>query len=257
VLEHDGQQQSATQTRRQGLADADHLAVLHAIWTAETTPARHQHYRDLLRAALPSGHDAEPGNKDQWLWRTLCAAELAGQDPAALLASVIAERDLAGARDIPAVLDARLRHRAACLAPLPPGPWSAQVPEIADPARRAYLASYQALHEAYRQRETVFAAVMADREDWDLATRSRPGQHHATTRSCNHPNPQSSPLSRYSSVPPIATPTGKQPIDSAPVHASNREAIAVTATGITGLLAASRSIARDLPAEQFDTLFGT
>ena len=50
ILEHDGQQLSATQARRQALSDADHLAVLHAIWTAETTPARHQHYRDLLTA---------------------------------------------------------------------------------------------------------------------------------------------------------------------------------------------------------------
>jgi hypothetical protein len=53
VLDHDGQQPSATQTRNQALADADHLAVLHAIWTAETTPAREQHYKDLLQAALP------------------------------------------------------------------------------------------------------------------------------------------------------------------------------------------------------------
>ena len=34
VLENDGQQISATQA----LADADHLAILYAIWTAETTP---------------------------------------------------------------------------------------------------------------------------------------------------------------------------------------------------------------------------
>jgi len=101
VLEHDGQQLSATQARRQALSDADHLAVLHAIWTAETAPARHQHYRDLLAAALPPGYHAEPGPKDQWLWRTLRAAELAAQDPAQVLAEVIAERDLAGARDIP------------------------------------------------------------------------------------------------------------------------------------------------------------
>ena len=40
VLDHDGQQLSATRTRNQALADADHLALLHAIWTAETTPAR-------------------------------------------------------------------------------------------------------------------------------------------------------------------------------------------------------------------------
>ena len=31
----------------------------------------------------------------------------------------------------------------------------------------------QALHEAYRQRETVFAAVMADRADWEAATRQQ------------------------------------------------------------------------------------
>ena len=83
VLDHDGQPRSATQARRQALADADHLAALHAIWTAETTPARHQHYRDLLAAALPPGHRTEPGHQARWLWRTLRAAELAGLDPAA------------------------------------------------------------------------------------------------------------------------------------------------------------------------------
>ena len=35
VLDHDGQQLSATQTRQQALADADHLAVLHAIWSSD------------------------------------------------------------------------------------------------------------------------------------------------------------------------------------------------------------------------------
>ena len=55
VLDRDGQQLSATQTRQQALADADHLALLHAIWTAETAPAREQRYRDLLLAALPPG----------------------------------------------------------------------------------------------------------------------------------------------------------------------------------------------------------
>ena len=49
VLDRDGQQASATQTRQQALADADHLAVLHAIWTAETAPARQQRYRDSAR----------------------------------------------------------------------------------------------------------------------------------------------------------------------------------------------------------------
>jgi hypothetical protein len=66
-------------------------------------------------------------------------------------------------------------------------------------ARQQELAaSYQALHEAYRQRETVFAATMADRADWDAATRAQreravaadaelrrrhPGQHYSPLRS--------------------------------------------------------------------------
>ena len=161
VLEHDGQQLSATQARCQGLADADHLAVLHAIWTAETNPVRHQQYQDLLAAALPPGHRTEPSHQAKWLWRTLRAAELAGQDPAGLLAAAIAERDLAGARDIPAVLDARLRHRTASLAPLPPGPWSAQVPAIADPERRAYLTEIAALMDARKDRIGEHAADRA------------------------------------------------------------------------------------------------
>ena len=33
--------------------------------------------------------------------------------------------------------------------------------------------SYQVLHDAYRQREIVFATVMADRTDWDHATRQQ------------------------------------------------------------------------------------
>jgi hypothetical protein len=37
--------------------------------------------------------------------------------------------------------------------------------------QRELAASYQAMHDAYRDREAVFAAVMADRADWDAATR--------------------------------------------------------------------------------------
>ena len=37
--------------------------------------------------------------------------------------------------------------------------------------------SYHALHEAYQQRETVFAAAMADRADWDTATRAQRHLH--------------------------------------------------------------------------------
>ena len=83
---------------------------VHAIWTTETSPAREQRYRDLLAAALPPEYLAAR-TPDRWLWRTLRAAELAGLDPAQVLAEAVAERDLAGARDIPAVIDTRIRHR--------------------------------------------------------------------------------------------------------------------------------------------------
>jgi conjugative relaxase-like TrwC/TraI family protein len=182
VLQRDGQQRSATQARSQALADADHLALLHAIWTAETSPAREQRYRDLLAAALPLGYRPQPGPRDRWLWRTLHAAELAGLNPAQVLADAVAERDLASARDIPAVLDTRIRNRTGSPAPLPPGPWSARVPAITDPGRRAYLTQIAALMDARKQRLGEHAAAcsppwvvdalgpvpehQADRLDW-------------------------------------------------------------------------------------------
>jgi hypothetical protein len=159
VLERGGQQLSATQTRQQALADADHLAVLHAIWTAETTPARHQHYTGLLLGALPPGYRTEPSHQARWLWRTLRAAELAGLDARQVLAGAIAERDLAGVRDIPAVLDARLRHRTGSLVPRPAGPWSARVPAMADLERRAYVSEIAALMDARKDRIGEHAAA--------------------------------------------------------------------------------------------------
>ena len=112
VLENDGQQLSAAQTHN-------------------------QHYRDLLANVLPPGHRAEPGHQARWLWRTLRTAELVGLDPARVLAKAVAERDLAGSRGVPAVIDARIHYRLGSVVPLPPRSWSAQVPIIADPDRRA------------------------------------------------------------------------------------------------------------------------
>ena len=200
VLDRDGEQRSATQIRDQALADADHLAMLHAIWTAETTAARDQRYRDLLMSILPPGDRREPGHQARWLWRTLRAAELAGLNPGQVLAAAIGERDLAGARDRAAVIDARLRARLGSLVPRPPGPWSAQVPEIADPERRAYVTQIAALMDARRDRIGEHAADHAspwavtalgpvpahplDRLDWQRraaaigAWRELSGHHH-------------------------------------------------------------------------------
>jgi TrwC relaxase/AAA domain len=202
VLDRDGQQHSATQARQQALADADHLAVLHAIWTAETTPARQQRYRGLLTAALPDRDRSEHSHQARWLWRTLRAAELAGLDPAQVLADAVGERDLAGSRDLAAVLDARIRSRLGSVVPLPAGPWSAQVPAMADAERHAYLTEIAALMDARKDRIGEYAAEHAlpwainalgpvpthpvDRLDWQKkaasigAWRELSGYHHPT-----------------------------------------------------------------------------
>jgi hypothetical protein len=158
VLERDGQQLSATQTWQHALADADHLAILHGIWTAETTPGREQRYRDLLLAALPPGYRQEPGHRAKWLWRTMRAAELAGLDLTQVLAAAIGERDLTGARDVTAVIDARLRRSTGALIPRPAGPCAAQLPEIADPERRGYTTQIAALMDARKDRIGEHAA---------------------------------------------------------------------------------------------------
>jgi hypothetical protein len=161
VLESDGQQLSATQARQQALSDADHLAFRNAIWTAETTPARHQRYRDLYLAGLPRAYRQEPGHQAKWLWQTLRAAELAGLDAAEALAAVIGERDLVGARDIAGVIDARLRRRTAGLSPQPAGPWTAQPTGITDPERHSYAARIAALMDERKARIGEHAAATA------------------------------------------------------------------------------------------------
>ncbi len=134
------------------------MAILNAIWTDQTAHARAQRYRDLLMAGLPPGYRAEPGHQARWLWRTLRAAELAGLDAWGVLTAAIAERDLAGARDVASVIDARLRQRLGSLVPLPVGPWSAQVSAFADPACRAYAAKIAAMMDARKDRIGEHAA---------------------------------------------------------------------------------------------------
>ena len=158
VLGRDGAELSATQTRRRNLANADHLGILHAIWTAETTGARDDRYRDLVLSALPPGHRQDLSPQGRWLFRTLRAAELAGLDPAEVLRTAIASRDLAGAGDIAAVLDARIRPRVDPLLPQPQGPWASRILRLPDPARQAYLAEIAAMMDDRTQRLGQHAA---------------------------------------------------------------------------------------------------
>jgi hypothetical protein len=98
------------------LANADHLAILGAIWAAETRQAQNTRYRDLVMA-VPSGDRHELSPRARCLYRTLRSAELAGLDPAEAAGSAIGSGDLAGARDIASVIDARIRQRVYPLLP--------------------------------------------------------------------------------------------------------------------------------------------
>ncbi|MGO8958840.1 MAG: MobF family relaxase [Streptosporangiaceae bacterium] len=161
VLDRDGAALSASATRRRNLANADHLGILQTIWTAETAGARHDRYRDLVQAALPPGYRQDLSPQARWLFRTMRAAELAGLDPAEVIRTAIASRDLAGARDIASVLDARIRARVTPLLPQPQGTWSSRVPDLPDPDRQAYLAEIAAMMDDRKERLGQHAALTA------------------------------------------------------------------------------------------------
>ncbi len=161
VLERDGQELSATQVLARNLSNADHLAILHAIWATETEPDREQRYRGILDAALPAGHRGEPGHRDQWLWRTLHGAELAGMDVRAMLETAVGQRSLSDARDVAAVIDARIRRRVGALVPVRSRPWSEQVPALVDPGRQGYVTEIAAVMDARKERIGEHAAAHA------------------------------------------------------------------------------------------------
>src|SRR5262249_3374234 len=135
VLQRDGSELSASEIRRRNLSNADHLGILNAIWTAESRDAHNCRYRELITAALPPQHRQELSPQARWLFLTPRAAELAGLDPAEVIRSAIESRDLAGARDIASVIDARIRPRVHPLLPRPQGAWSDRVPHLSDPRR--------------------------------------------------------------------------------------------------------------------------
>jgi hypothetical protein len=158
VLDRDAAQLSASAIRQRSLANADHLGILNAIWTAETGGARDERYRELVMAALPDGYRQDLSARARWLFRTLRGAELAGLDPAHVIESAIGAQDLAGARDIASVIDARIRQRVYPLLPQPQGLWADRVPQLLDPARQAYLAEIAAMMDDRKERLGKHAA---------------------------------------------------------------------------------------------------
>ncbi len=154
ILGYDRAEASALETQCSALANADHLAVLNAMWQGETGRLQADRYREIVLAALPEQYAAQGLTSHQatWLWRTLWSAELAGLNAEAVVGQAIASRSLAGARDLPSVIDARIRRAVGPVVPLRSRRWSDRVPEVADPGQRAFLSELAAAMDARKER---------------------------------------------------------------------------------------------------------
>ena len=162
VIARDGTEMSATEYRRRQLANADHLALLDTMWQDATTGPRAERYRQILADVVPPGYaaGADKSPKATWLWRTLRAVEAAGLDTREVMQSAVASRPLAGARDVAAIIDDRIRKQAHVdrLVPLPQGRWSDQVPQVDDPAQQKYLGQLAAAMDGRAERLGKFTA---------------------------------------------------------------------------------------------------
>jgi TrwC relaxase/AAA domain len=148
--------------QRERLASADHLGMLHARWADLTGKADRERYRALLRDAVPEQYRSDLDTPQAtWLYRTMRSAELAGLDPAETVTAAVNSRPLEGARDIPSVIDARMRVMTQPLIPLPLEPWSDRVPEIEDPEIREYVAEIAKAMDARTERLGEHAAETA------------------------------------------------------------------------------------------------
>ena len=160
ILGHDGSQESALETQSRALANADHLALLNAMWQGETAGEQTERYQRIVQDSLPTEYAADELTSPQatWLWRTLRAVEAAGLDAGDVVRQAIDSRSLAGARDLASVIDARIRRQVDPLVPQPQRPWSDRIPEVADPQRRSFLAALAAAMDARKERIGEHAA---------------------------------------------------------------------------------------------------
>jgi ATP-dependent exoDNAse (exonuclease V) alpha subunit len=162
VLARDATELAATEYSERERSNADHLGLLHAIWMDLTECADTERFRPIVQAALADAWGIGDGALDtptaRWLYRTMRSAELAGVDPDTAVRDAVVSRDMTGARDIPAVIDARLRQSMNGFAPQAGGRWSDRVPEVADPEISGYLAKLATLMDERRDRIGEHAA---------------------------------------------------------------------------------------------------
>ncbi len=163
VLTRDEAQEAALDVLWRELGDADHLARLHPIWQGETLPARQEAWRAAIRAAMPAEYRGArlDGGTATWLWRTLRAVEAAGKDAVQVAAAAIRSAPLTGAREVAAVIDARIRKGTGPLTPGPWQPWAQRVPHLADPGRRQFVAELAEAMDTRRARIGEHAAQTA------------------------------------------------------------------------------------------------
>ena len=163
VIGRDGTELSATEFCERQLASADHLGLLEPMWQDATAGPRTERYKQLLAGAVPEAYAAGAADSPRatWLWRSLRAAEAGGLDAREVLQTAVDLRPLAGAEDVAAVLDARIRPRVEYLTPVPEGRFSDQVPQVDDPAEQKYLAQLAAAMDGRVDRLGPFVARQA------------------------------------------------------------------------------------------------
>ena len=74
-----------------------------------------------------------------------------------MLTTAITERDLAGARDVASVIDARIRQRVAGMVPLPQQPWSDRIPQV-HPDHQRFVADLATAMDERKERIGEHAA---------------------------------------------------------------------------------------------------
>jgi hypothetical protein len=168
VLRRDGAEKSASEIRQQNRRNADHLAVLNAIWQGEIAGPRTERYQQILQETLPGEYSPSAGSSPQatWLWRTLRSAEAAGLDARQVVEDAVHSRPLAGARDIASVVDARIREQIGSQVPRAQGTWAEQVPEIADPETQDTFRRLAVAMDERTERLGKFAAEQ--RPEWAI-----------------------------------------------------------------------------------------
>jgi hypothetical protein len=164
VIRRDDAQLSATETREQALSNADHLGTLFAIWQEHCRAESAARYTRAIRESASAG-DADEILKDtDALWRTVRAAELAGQDGTEIIRQAIEGRSFAGARSHSAVLDARIRKALEDLPPKVRDSWAANLPKFDHPDLARFMSEVAAAMDDRQRRIGEHAA--AERPLW-------------------------------------------------------------------------------------------